>query len=585
MLNPVSGATYNWFNSATGGTSSASGVTLPVTNVTDTAYYFLEGEQAGCTSTVRKQVMVSALTPLAVPVVSLDVAGGDSIRFKWNAVPLAIGYEVSVDSGNTFITPSSGATGLTHTVTGLQPLQQVSIQVRALADVSCQSSISDTVSACLAESISVITDSLPACSDSSVTFKVKNPVSSVTYSWYNAATGGTALATGETFTVNNVTAAANYFVEGVSAGGCNSGRTKVSVSVFNTLPSPVVRLDSAAISADSLRFTWSAVQGAVGYEVSVNGNPYITPSSGVTGLSHTITGLAPLQQASIVVRALGSVSCQNSLSDTVKACLANPVLVANDSIPICSDSSVTFQVQSPAAGVNYSWYNVATGGTAAATGATFTVSNVTAGTNYYVEGVSAAGCNSGRTKVTIAVLNQLAAPVVQADSAASGADFLVFTWSAVPGATGYEVSVNGGPFAPPSSGTSGLTHRVSGLPPFQQVTLQVRAISLLACQQSAPGSATAGTRTNMVFIPNTFTPNGDGRNDRWLVYSNVIRSMHLLIFNQWGEKVFESNNQQDGWDGTYKGKAQPVGVYIYVSKIALTDGSVVDKKGSINLVR
>ena len=62
-----------------------------------------------------------------------------------------------------------------------------------------------------------------------------------------------------------------------------------------------------------------------------------------------------------------------------------------------------------------------------------------------------------------------------------------------------------------------------------------------------------------------------------------------MIFNQWGEKIYESNNVSDlkniGWNGTYKGKPQPVGVYIYVAKFTLTDGSVIDKKGSINLIR
>jgi gliding motility-associated-like protein len=70
-----------------------------------------------------------------------------------------------------------------------------------------------------------------------------------------------------------------------------------------------------------------------------------------------------------------------------------------------------------------------------------------------------------------------------------------------------------------------------------------------------------------------------------LVYSNVIRELRFVVFNQWGEKIFESRTQSSGWDGMYKGKLQPSGVYMYVCDIILNDGTRMQKKGSINLVR
>jgi gliding motility-associated-like protein len=88
-----------------------------------------------------------------------------------------------------------------------------------------------------------------------------------------------------------------------------------------------------------------------------------------------------------------------------------------------------------------------------------------------------------------------------------------------------------------------------------------------------------------VFIPNSFTPNGDGLNDMFRVYGYKIATLKLVVFNQWGEKLFESSDQSRGWDGTYKGKVQPSGVYMYVCRMVLTDGTVMDKKGAINLIR
>ena len=58
-----------------------------------------------------------------------------------------------------------------------------------------------------------------------------------------------------------------------------------------------------------------------------------------------------------------------------------------------------------------------------------------------------------------------------------------------------------------------------------------------------------------------------------------------MIYNQWGTKVFETADYNTGWDGKYQGKPQPVGVYIYVASIRLTDNTTIMKKGSFNLIR
>jgi gliding motility-associated-like protein len=59
----------------------------------------------------------------------------------------------------------------------------------------------------------------------------------------------------------------------------------------------------------------------------------------------------------------------------------------------------------------------------------------------------------------------------------------------------------------------------------------------------------------------------------------------MHIFNQWGQEIATIRNKAQGWDGMHKGNPQPVGVYIYVLKAVLSDGRVVNLKGSITLVR
>ncbi len=88
-----------------------------------------------------------------------------------------------------------------------------------------------------------------------------------------------------------------------------------------------------------------------------------------------------------------------------------------------------------------------------------------------------------------------------------------------------------------------------------------------------------------VFVPNVFSPNGDGKNDILFVYGNYITKVDMHIFNQWGQKISSITDKSIGWNGTYKGSPQPVGVYVYVLKAELANGKTVNLKGSITLVR
>ncbi len=91
-----------------------------------------------------------------------------------------------------------------------------------------------------------------------------------------------------------------------------------------------------------------------------------------------------------------------------------------------------------------------------------------------------------------------------------------------------------------------------------------------------------------LFIPNAFTPNGDGTNDYWQIYGklNGVKQIEVEVFNRIGEKVFEGHDLNFTWDGTYKGKDSPNGVYVYQMKIVwLNNHSDSGYKGSLTLLR
>lgn len=89
----------------------------------------------------------------------------------------------------------------------------------------------------------------------------------------------------------------------------------------------------------------------------------------------------------------------------------------------------------------------------------------------------------------------------------------------------------------------------------------------------------------VVYLPTGFTPNNDGINDILYVRSNFVTEIYLTIYDRWGEKLFETNNINNGWDGTFKGKALDQGVYGYYMTFTCNNGEQSFKKGNITLMR
>ena len=95
-----------------------------------------------------------------------------------------------------------------------------------------------------------------------------------------------------------------------------------------------------------------------------------------------------------------------------------------------------------------------------------------------------------------------------------------------------------------------------------------------------------------IFIPNAFSPNGDGDNERFTIFTGndvaIVRS--FLVFNRWGEIMFEvydfpPNDEDFGWNGKYRGQLQNTGVFVYMAEIEFIDGTVELYKGDVLLMK
>jgi gliding motility-associated-like protein len=97
-------------------------------------------------------------------------------------------------------------------------------------------------------------------------------------------------------------------------------------------------------------------------------------------------------------------------------------------------------------------------------------------------------------------------------------------------------------------------------------------------------------KNSNLFIPNTFSPNGDGSNDLFYPRGKGLDRVILLrIFNRWGEVVFEKrnfpvNDPASGWDGTFKGNKPLADVYVYQAEVFCDNGNIIKLNGNIALI-
>jgi len=87
------------------------------------------------------------------------------------------------------------------------------------------------------------------------------------------------------------------------------------------------------------------------------------------------------------------------------------------------------------------------------------------------------------------------------------------------------------------------------------------------------------------YIPDAFTPNANGRNDRFFGQGEGYTSYFMTIFDRWGEAIFQGVDASGGWDGTYKGAAVPNGAYIYHITVTDWTNEKHDFTGKVMLVR
>lgn len=127
--------------------------------------------------------------------------------------------------------------------------------------------------------------------------------------------------------------------------------------------------------------------------------------------------------------------------------------------------------------------------------------------------------------------------------------------------------------------------------PFKTTVYQVKVTSKFGCVDSSDVTITVLCDKSQLFIPNTFTPNGDGMNDIFMVRGNGVTTLKSFrVYNRLGQIMFEKNNatvndKANGWDGSFNGVQLPPDVYVYTVEAYCDNGDLLKVKGDVTIIR
>jgi gliding motility-associated-like protein len=490
---------------------------------------------------------------------------------------------------------------------------------------SCTTNATANVSATNGPTISVVSSTNVSCNggnNGSATVSATGGSGTLTYSWTPGNLSGT--------NQNNL-AAGTYTVTVTDGSGCSNATsvqiTQPAAIVLNagtTVPADCgVNNGSASITASggtgNLSYAWSPNVSTTASATNIASGNYTVTVTDQSACSATINVVVPNSNGpTVTIQNTNNVSCfgLNNGSATANVTggtapytyfwspsggsLANASglsagtytvsvtdvdgCIGSASVTITAPNAIAITetiIDSDCASNNGQISVVASGGSGPYTYAwqpnsssSSTVNGLAAGT-YTVTVTDAQNCSATETYIvdvqgTIPVsVSPSSATIFEGESVvltASGG--ISYTWT-------------------PSNGLSCDDCAETTASPSSSTIFTVTATDASGCQGEADVLITVIPICGEVFVPTVLSPNGAQQDDNRMacVYGNCIQTMTYSIYNRWGEKVFETQDPSNCWDGTYKGQPMNPGVFAYKLQATLITGQDIEQSGNITLLK
>jgi gliding motility-associated-like protein len=370
-----------------------------------------------------------------------------------------------------------------------------------------------------------------------------------------------ASATSSTYTA---TVAGAYSVEVTNNSGCRATSNK-SILQMTTLPTGTIGLSSNLICPNS--FVMLTANGGNSYQWYLNGS--------------TINGEVA---SSLKANTAGQYSVDIFNSSGCKAKASNDVLVKTAKKPVanfifissCQNQPVDFKnLTDTTNGGTVNWY-------------------WNFGDNSLSNSVSPTHSYKQSGNFIIMLVAQSSACLQLSDTVKKSINIK----TSVPGIRYYTVrTMKGKPYQlsarnigsnylwQPSADLDITTSRTPVITPLQQREYQIKITSTDGCITTDTLLVQVLNKTE-VFVPKAFTPNRNGVNDLLRpITVNIPLINYFKIYNRWGQLVFETRTQGDGWNGLYKGAAQPTETYTWIFEGKDSDGNLIKANGKTILIR
>lgn len=271
--------------------------------------------------------------------------------------------------------------------------------------------------------------------------------------------------------------------------------------------------------------------------------------------------------------------CVRSIQDTVLVYRTpDPFITVAD--PVCIGSPVLLQANLAQPDTAITWKWTFNGQNSAQQNVTTTY-NSTGSKAITLEAANKIGCkdttSTDITVVPLPVINIVADPVV-----------ILGTGSTIP--VTYSPNAMLYNWTPPTNLSCANCPNPYANPKFT-TKYNVVVTDSNGCVASRDITVTVVCNNNNYFIPNTFSPNGDGQNDVFYVRGRSIDNVQSLrIFNRWGQMVFErrnfnANDPSSGWNGLINGKPADPDVYVYVAEVICENATIIPLRGNVALIR